>query len=203
MTVTNQIGSTSEFSFSSINGAHVDQGMHLESSDSDQLKAAKSVIVVGQTLSATDIVKINQPISQSIALARPEESKKRTAGSKTEPTGTVFFEDGDTIIGHSKVKVVRGVAEAQAKLKLTNVGPQTIYALYDPDAEAMQNGFTASYTSMTITVDPKAAKKGSEKSRGVVVGSRPQMRSTDNIPAGPRALAHRSSVKTTRQAPAI
>ena len=65
------------------------------------------MITVGQTLTVTDILKINQGASKAVEAVRTETSKKGKSKNKFTPTGTVVFEDGDTIIGQAKVKLVR------------------------------------------------------------------------------------------------
>jgi hypothetical protein len=129
MTLTDPKGNTSEISFASINGAHIDQGMHLGNPPGSSVKV-NPVITVGKILTATDILRINQKTSVS-ALGAHSEKKGKSGVSKSsnEPTGTVFFEDGNRIVAAAKVMLVRGVGQAQAKLKLTTVGMQTIYAV--------------------------------------------------------------------------
>jgi hypothetical protein len=188
MTVTDSSGNTSEFSFASINGAHVDQGMHLGNAPGSSLKV-NPAITVGKTLTVTDILKINQQQSQSLAGVHAEKKGKSSGAKgtkgKAEPTGTVYFKDGNTVLAAVKVKVVRGTAQAQAKLKLTTLGPQTIYAVYQPDAQAMQNGFAATFTSSMVTVEPSTEKGGKGKPKLTAFTSGPAI-----VPGGPRALGH-------------
>ena len=166
MTVTDDEGDTSQFSFASVNGAHVDQGIHLSSRDAEELKNNKSVITVGATLTLTDIITINQQLS-SVAQVRLDRKGKHTKPQgPAEPTGTVFFEVGNKILARVKVKVLKGVAQAKAKVKLNAAGTQTIFAVYEPDAAARQNGFTPTFTSSTVTVN-RAARKHGGKSKAI------------------------------------
>ena len=77
MTLTNQNGSTSEFSFSLASGTLLDQGMHLQGGTAEQtIKDNKSVIIVSQTLTVTDIININRGSSQAIEAVRIEQTKQ-------------------------------------------------------------------------------------------------------------------------------
>ena len=160
MTVTDNEGDTSQFSFASVNGAHVDQGMHLSSRDAEELKSNKSVITVGGTLSLTDIITINQQLSSVAQVRIDGKGKHAKPPGPPEPTGTIFFEVGNKVLARVKVKVLKGVAQAKARVKLKAAGTQTIFAVYEPDGAAQQNGFTPTFTSSTVTVNPAARKHG-------------------------------------------
>ncbi len=191
MTLTNQNGSTSEFSFSLANGTLLDQGMHLQGGSAEEtIKENKSVIIVNQTLTVTDIININRGSSQAIEAVRIEQTKPGKPKGKVTATGTVYFDLGNALIGKSNVKIVHGVAQAQVKLKLKTLGTQTIFAVYEPDAKALANGLTPGFTSFTVTVDPAPpGKKGHGKPKDVLLGIR-ALSPARAIPAGPRALVH-------------
>jgi parallel beta-helix repeat protein len=161
-TVTDSNGNTSEFSMSTVPGSHaLDPGFMSEFKEQIE-NTIKSQQVQGKTASATVII---DPISSAdVSATAVEPSKKgKSSGSKetVHPTGTVIIEDGSSVLKQAKVKVVRGVSEAQVKLKLTRLGTQTLYVIYQPDAKSVQNGFTPSFTSssVTVTAGPKRGGK--------------------------------------------
>jgi hypothetical protein len=182
MTVTDSSGNTSEFSIASISGAHVDQGIHLTGGVTDVLKASKSVITTRETVTSTDILQVSPqsgPRAGAAQADQPRHSNGLQGINPRQPTGTVFFEDGDAVLGAVKVKVVKGGGQAQAQLRLLTVGVHTIYAVYQPDAHGSAQGFLPTYTSVTVTVTP-SGQKG--KPRDFVAGHRA-------VPSGPQGLS--------------
>ena len=97
---------------------------------------------------------------------------------------------------------MHGLAEANAKLKLTMLGTQTIYAVYQPDAKGLANGLTPTYTSLTVTVDPATkTKKGHGKAKDVLAAFRvllPACRPSRTAGLGPPSV---SSWPDLRQQP--
>ena len=139
---------------------HVDQGMHLPSRDAEVLRTNKSVMTAGATLTLTDVITINQQLS-SVAQVRIDRRRKPSKPKgPPQPTGTVFFEIGNKVLARVKVKVLKGVAQAKAKVKLNAAGTQTIFAVYEPDAAAERSGFTPTFASSTVTVNPAARNHG-------------------------------------------
>jgi hypothetical protein len=198
MTVTDSAGDTSEFSVSAINGAHLDQGKHLEGGETQTASANTHVITAGKTFVATDTITPNNAAGSSAARIGPEAAKTVKSKTKITPTGAVYFDDGDTVIAQARVKVVRGVAKAQAKLKLTTLGTQTIFVVYQPDAKGLAHGLTPDFSSFTVTVDPATkTRHGHGKARDVVAKTRVASLARE-LPAGPRSLVgHPSGQRRT------
>jgi hypothetical protein len=137
---------------------------------SQNLSASKSTVAVGQSFNLTDKLTINGAspmvvVAGIVPRGALTAAKTRTKG-KPHPTGTVLFEDGSTPLKSVKVKVVHGVAEATAKLKLTTPGVQTINAIYTPDAQSQRLGFSALVASTKVNVLPAGPKMpGGKKHR--------------------------------------
>jgi hypothetical protein len=129
-----------------------------------RLAVSKTTVAAGQSFSLTDTLTINGATPMVISTAAVPRgvlsaAKKSRSKGTSEPTGTVLFEEGSTVLRSAKVKVTHGVARATAKLKLTTPGVQTISAVYMPDAASQKLGLSAMTTSAQVTVVPGPAKK--------------------------------------------
>jgi hypothetical protein len=132
---------------------------------SQTLSSSKSVVTAGQTVNVTDVLTLSGTSAMAVGLVPALVAPSRAAKGpkpKTGPTGVVLFEDGSTVLQRVKLKVVRGLAEAKAKLKLTMLGVQTINAVYVPDAQSQKLGLSARTASTQVTVLP-APPKGKRK----------------------------------------
>jgi hypothetical protein len=140
---------------------------------SQDLRASSSVITAGQSVTATDVLTVDSTTNSQaralVAVIPPPATLARTKPKpqgNAKPTGKVLFEDDGKVLARVTVKVIRGVAEAQARLKLKVPGVQTLSAVYVPDVSSKKQGLSAITTTTEVTVLPKAPGKGPGNEKG-------------------------------------
>ncbi len=144
---------------------------------SQNLQASTGTITAGQTLTTTDVLNVNSSSAaqvQPLFATIPQVSAlaKKKPQSRSKPTGTVLFEEGNIVLKRVKVQVVQGVAEAKAKLKLTVPGYQAISAVYEPSAASKKLGFSATTVVTVVNVLPAPPKKSKGSWQALMISRR-------------------------------
>ena len=175
-------GETSEFSADFLQA----QPTTANATTQTTANATSSTVAMNQPDPFTAIVTPADAVPE-IVIEAAKSGKKTKPAKVVEPTGKVVFLVGGKVIKAAPVEVVKGVAEARAKLKFRQSGTEMVVCEYVPDRKAAKGGYTESVAVTSVVVTSASVKKAKGHA------SHPGETKAKSIPSGPTPLRHASA----------